>query len=311
MVGRPHREDVFGLPVVDPQRAMYGLAVDLLFEARHQALLAVSARIFHFHSTLMVHPHELAGRRARVPRITPASSISVIRFRKAVARGPPLCDLLDPLARSRAAVASRISCCTRREERPCGVGMADLEVEFAESGLPYRKRDPFTRARNTIRQKRSLRHRPPTPPRAPHPRLPTTRLADGLVSRGQNVFLSARIPRAPLMAMREARDARPGPATQASSAAKNRGFACWAWLPGTGSPAKPSPMSALRFVPSINENSRPRSCFGTQRVDSDPERTSNGVVLALVRRARGRPCGRCAHHGTPWLVAHGAGSSSR
>ncbi len=115
---------------------------------------------------------------------------------------------------------------------------------------------------------------------------PDYRLADGLWAERGTVFLSGTQALVRLMAMQRARDAAAGLATQGfisgyrGSPLGMVDIAVWkagSRLTDTG----------VRFVPAINEELAATQVLGTQRVESDPERTVDGVFALWYGKGPG------------------------
>ncbi|HEY9064598.1 MAG TPA: indolepyruvate ferredoxin oxidoreductase family protein [Burkholderiaceae bacterium] len=115
---------------------------------------------------------------------------------------------------------------------------------------------------------------------------PDYQLADGLWAEHGTVFLSGTQALVRLMAMQRARDARAGLATQGfisgyrGSPLGMVDLAVWKAgqrLTDTG----------IRFVPAINEELAATQVLGTQRVESDPERTVEGVFAMWYGKGPG------------------------
>ncbi|HKX43070.1 MAG TPA: indolepyruvate ferredoxin oxidoreductase family protein, partial [Burkholderiaceae bacterium] len=115
---------------------------------------------------------------------------------------------------------------------------------------------------------------------------PDYALADGLWAEHGTVFLSGTQALVRLMAMQRARDARAGLATQGfisgyrGSPLGMVDLAVWkagSRLTDTG----------IRFVPAINEELAATQVLGTQRVESDPERTVEGVFAMWYGKGPG------------------------
>jgi indolepyruvate ferredoxin oxidoreductase len=127
------------------------------------------------------------------------------------------------------------------------------------------------------------------PPEAPHaadPRPPRLRLADNLAASDGVVFLTGTQALIRLALMQAARDAAAG--------VQSRGFISGyrgsplgmvdqqAWKARSCSTPR-----ACKFLPAINEELGATAVLGTQRVESDPERTADGVFAMWYGKGPG------------------------
>ena len=122
--------------------------------------------------------------------------------------------------------------------------------------------------------------------RAPGVLRPDYRLADGLWAQRGTVFLSGTQALVRLMLMQRERDAAAGLNTQ-GFVSGYRGSplgmvdqAIWKAGPKFAE-------SGIRFVPAINEELAATQVLGTQRVESDPERTVEGVFAMWYGKGPG------------------------